>query len=767
MALGSFAVLGRPFAIWPATLQVMPEGILDAGFGKFFVAVRISNTSGATWPATEIRISPRGRRILSAAKVAVSDGWSTGDGAAVGQTTTTEWIPIPALAVAPAFQTVFFKLDATNATIGLHVLELELRDPNATQTTIKATTTLSIARTVCRGTQRNFTSVSDRGTLTASLGAMTVDQESFRRVLGQARAIAAAVPPGTRSPAETERLRLRLKALLCGEESDVCNVLSDLNVSCALPTPTPPGPAPATGLASVAVFSDQSTTMGDRVRITDGTLWSNHFINTGLDGNISADVISGGDVQIGDRTHIQGNVTAGGVITTTPNGGATVSGAQKQHAPFAPMTIPTKTINIPAGSQVTQINSGQGTLLQPIQLQPGNYASVTINSNAIVALSPGLYQIGTFIVNASVTLIFNQTSTPIDVRVQSNLQLGDRLVVKPGTTPPGVVAQFYSAQTSEARVGTDITPFPLSLTVPAGSIHISARTVITGSLAAKTITFEPDVTVSRVPVDAVVGSGVTSLELLAYPTGLQYTVAYKDGFFGTTGPLALNQAPWKALLANAMIQFDLGLPGAVGAELVSIADQAVVGTVKTSFTNTTTTAPTTTPPSSQAGTVDAATAAVRGNRALGAPPFAFLDAAPGEANTATVGTAGTINTPGTFFSNTEIDALLANPGANGGLSVYKSGAGTGVTRGLISGLLPVVARDDETGTVFFINQLLIVPDPAAPAAAGKVAGFGDSGALWVQTSTNKIVGLGHTVGTTGAVASRIQDVVNALQIQFG
>src|SRR4051794_12760301 len=98
MALAGFAVLGRPFGVWPATLQVMPEGILDAGFGKLFVGVRISNWSGTAWPATEVRLSARCRRILSVAKIAISDGWAVSDGAVVGQSNTTEWVPLPALA---------------------------------------------------------------------------------------------------------------------------------------------------------------------------------------------------------------------------------------------------------------------------------------------------------------------------------------------------------------------------------------------------------------------------------------------------------------------------------------------------------------------------------------------------------------------------------------------------------------------------------------------------------------------------------------------
>src|SRR5262249_43444253 len=111
--------------------------------------------------------------------------------------------------------------------------------------------------------------------------------------------------------------------------------------------------------------------------------------------------------------------------------------------------------------------------------------------------------------------------------------------------------------------------------------------------------------------------------------------------------------------------------------------------------------------------------------------------------------------------------VIANAAsAPANLKVYKSGAGSGVTRGVISALLPVVARDDETGTLQFINQLLIVPDPSSPPAGGRAATLGDSGSLWIQTSTNKVVGMTHTVGSSGAVVTRFEDVVNALQIQL-
>ena len=67
MAIAGLTIVGRPFALWPATLQMMPGGLLDAGFQRFFVGVSLSNTSAQAWLATEARLSTRGRQILAAA----------------------------------------------------------------------------------------------------------------------------------------------------------------------------------------------------------------------------------------------------------------------------------------------------------------------------------------------------------------------------------------------------------------------------------------------------------------------------------------------------------------------------------------------------------------------------------------------------------------------------------------------------------------------------------------------------------------------------
>lgn len=748
--------------MWPATLQVMPGGVLDAGFQRFFVGITVANASSQAWPATEIRISPRGRKILSVAGIVVSDGWGAADAAATGQSAQGEWIPLPALP-AGGQRLAFLKLDVSKAAVGTHTLDLELRDPAVPQTTISIATPLFVSRSSFSASQRTFSSECDRGTLNASINAACVDQESFRSLLRRARAMSGTPAPGIRTPAETERLRKRLKAVLCGDEPDVCSVLADLTTSCALPTPPMPGPPPSTGLASLSIFSTDGTTLGDRTRISDGSVGSNLAVNIGNDGLLNVNVLAGGNVQIGDRTRIQGDVTTAGTTTRSPTGGSVVLGVVHEQASYTSQTIPTKTVT-PGSTTVTVANGVTQTVA------PGSYGVVTLRANSKVTFTTGTYRVAQLVIEPDVTLTLDQPTGPIDMQVRDALSFGDRVVVKSGAvTAPNTIAQFYSDQTSEVRVGTDIALLPIALSAPKGSIHVYSRTNVVGSLMGKTVMLEPDVGVGRVPADVWLGTGGSGLEFLAYPTDVAYSVNYRRGYYGSIGPLAFDTVPWKVLLANAALLFDLSLPSSIISELLALAARAVIGTVKSATLNAATTPPGTSPPPTQAGSVDAAAINVTASRALGFPLYGQLDATPGEPNSTPISASGGIfGTSGGYLTNTELSTIIANAASDpAGLKVHKSGAGSGVTHGLISALVPTFARPDETGTLYFANQIVIVPDSQAPAMSGVITSAGDSGSLWIQTRSNKLVGLSHAIGSTGAVASRIEDVVNALQIQFG
>jgi hypothetical protein len=73
----------------------------------------------------------------------------------------------------------------------------------------------------------------------------------------------------------------------------------------------------------------------------------------------------------------------------------------------------------------------------------------------------------------------------------------------------------------------------------------------------------------------------------------------------------------------------------------------------------------------------------------------------------------------------------------------------------------------EDGTVFNLPQIPIVEDPAFNQPTSE---HGDSGSVWVQTSSMRLVGLNHSGGPgdsgLNAIASQIADVAMALNVKF-
>jgi len=753
-------LLGGPFAVWAATMQAMPGGVLDAGFGRYFVGLRLSNGSSAAWPVTHVRLSRRSRQQLVNAGIVIEDGWSVSDGLAFDQQVSGDRVIVPALTAA-ANRAVFFKMDASGAHPGVHDLEVELFDPAVPATVLNARAALRVASTVFDNQALSFVTTADKGTLTTSLAKAAFDVEALRRALGAARA---AFPGGAASDGSTssqiDRLRQRLHDFVCGNTQDICDILADIGSFCALPqTPLVP-PAVPTGLDGFAVFGALAANISDRLKVDFGNAGGNFNLQTGVDCAFASDILAGCDVTLRDRSVVSGKVRAGGVVKLV--GMAKVLGTITEHASYTAITIPTKTVT--PGSTAVSVTTGSKALA------PGAYGIVSTTGKVTLSFVAGVYQLKRLVLGPDVTLAFDVSGGVIDIRVQELLSFGDRAAFTVSGGSAAGRIQFYSDESDEVKVGANITNFTGSLSVPKGTIHVFSGTTVFGNLWASTLVTDSDVSVSLLqPGTSWLGTGASGFELLAFPTAFDYTLDYAVGYSGTNGPQAYDGLPWKSLFANVNLMFNLSLGGALASSLASTAGSLVIGKVTASVLNAAATAPSQNPPVTQVGSVDAATLSLAGNRALGSSPFGLLDVQTGEANAQAIsGLDARITLPGGYLKNTETSALLAAAATDpAGLQVYKSGAGTGVTRGLLSALLPVFKRTDPAGALYFLNQLSIIPDPAFTTADNQVASAGDSGALWIHARTGKIIALGHATSSAGsAVASRIEDVVSTLKVQF-
>lgn len=265
------------------------------------------------------------------------------------------------------------------------------------------------------------------------------------------------------------------------------------------------------------------------------------------------------------------------------------------------------------------------------------------------------------------------------------------------------------------------------------------------------------------------------LTFFVWPTVIDYTIDYRPPFAGQFGPFPYDDPWWKVLLIILAIILSIAAAISSAADLANRSDDVVIGSLTRSIMNPQSSAPATNPLPTDPGSVDAAVVTLNGNRSLTTALFSTLDAQSGEFFTATpiVGLDGRIDTPGTFLTNAEINAIFQNladnpadPAAQAAVRAYKTGARSGLALGVMSSLAPVAPRSEDDGsTVFFLNQIVFAQDADTSDA---LSCPGDSGSLWFQQGTNAVIALNHASPGTGlsATACRIEDVMNQLGIRF-
>lgn len=128
---------------------------------------------------------------------------------------------------------------------------------------------------------------------------------------------------------------------------------------------------------------------------------------------------------------------------------------------------------------------------------------------------------------------------------------------------------------------------------------------------------------------------------------------------------------------------------------------------------------------------------------------------------------GTVDLEGPVMSKSEVRSLAMLPSGDPERKVFKSGARTGLTHGIVSGF--VDEGYDELGTTWSIDQLRIDPDPDFESETSRE---GDSGSIWVHAESHRPVALHHTGnvesegGPEFSTASLLEDVTNQLDIEF-
>lgn len=227
-----------------------------------------------------------------------------------------------------------------------------------------------------------------------------------------------------------------------------------------------------------------------------------------------------------------------------------------------------------------------------------------------------------------------------------------------------------------------------------------------------------------------------------FPTKFSYMIIPREPFAGQYGPIPFDDPWWKVLLLIIAVILLLAGMLSEAADIAYQDEDLVIGTLGRF----------------QRDDIDAALCVLDTDRAL-----AFLQTLDAQSNedfqNAVVNLDGNINLNGPVMTLTEINNILLLPLNDPQRQVHKSGARTGLTHGIITGLAPL-GHDLAT---WGINQLTIETDPAfnEPISRG-----GDSGSIWVHTQTLRPVALHHSGNDADTVgrASLLEDVQNIMGI---
>ena len=150
---------------------------------------------------------------------------------------------------------------------------------------------------------------------------------------------------------------------------------------------------------------------------SEGDLHSNGKItfekgkNEELTGNLTAV----GEITIGLKNIITGNVTAGGNVVNK----GTVNGTITKNASVAFVPLPSSSFTA-GGSNLTVPKNGS------LSLAPGSYGKVKVNSKGSLFLNSGDYFFEVLDIGATAFLIIDVTVGAVNINVQNNLQLGKK-----------------------------------------------------------------------------------------------------------------------------------------------------------------------------------------------------------------------------------------------------------------------------------------------------------------------------------------------------
>ena len=211
-------------------------------------------------------------------------------------------------------------------------------------------------------------------------------------------------------------------------------------------------------------------------------------------------------LEVGGTTTIQTNgsrLTGNVISTNAPKyGGTTASPPVWTGALVAPAAppdtprpvIPTKT-GLVCNSSLPSFWANPGDV---VDLAPGNYGSVGLNSNSsnpsILRLHEGSYTFYSLTFNSDAKVEFDYGATGIDINVCQNLSIAPRTLFSPQPASFRSLRWYYggtSMKIDQQGGGVPAYVFPGMLIAPNANVEVAPNTQMQGVVYAKSLRFEP------------------------------------------------------------------------------------------------------------------------------------------------------------------------------------------------------------------------------------------------------------------------------------
>jgi len=237
-----------------------------------------------------------------------------------------------------------------------------------------------------------------------------------------------------------------------------------------------------TGACLTCVFGGQELDINDRTHI-NGAAVAAGKLYIGSDGRIAGDAKASGNADLRSRATVTGTLRVAGALSRTSD---VVIGTLVNPASVIAPTLPSKTFTVGTGTVSIAADATR-------TLAPGNFGSTTISTRAKVTLTAGTYNFASLDIEPYAKLTLNTASGPITINVQGALVFKSQITYA-ATAPASIT--WYS-NTSIDVEPQQLPAFPGTLVSPNGLLRIASQNTIDGCVeGGKIVDIEPDNTIN-------------------------------------------------------------------------------------------------------------------------------------------------------------------------------------------------------------------------------------------------------------------------------